>query len=572
MAALTGGTLGVIGASEFTKYASYELGGTWITGPADGVGSRSLTLSIAKNALVRKYTVRIGATRADGTTLDNSGQVRLQAQSGDSNVVVVDFGMLRTVSGIGHVAPQPAGLPGMTITSLHAFKGDAFDPNSLFAEGLFVIAVESSEPSSFEVRTERVRIGVQTTATLAQISANLWLQFPDLPSDIDIRVDNGAPAFTAPGPAQPNARDWDGNTQRVADLTKALAALSGDPHDASAFDATIALASRIPGILTLAEEASDIAFLGRIVFDGSEEKTLAFTEEGEYDVVLQLPNWVKRVQELRATLTGTAPPERVLQPVGPPIAMLSGGSGSAFDLLLDVDHSGAARLDPAKPFAELIGIRLPLRAGADGAEVRAVLYSGTDDGPTKPVDGGTTKPVDVPPAPAEAGDVWTTFDFAKPVKLDPRLTYWIVVVVGRGGASWSLGRFVPPQPAVPIRRGSAIGPWHELPNVVMDGATIGARIRAIGKPPPGAPVAALSVSVVGHSDMQVDASPLPKGASVIWVAPGATTGDAKHPVRPSVLPDVGGAPSAPTITLRITSRMTGTVKLSAVDVVAIKGP
>lgn len=570
MVAKVGTGLGGVDIGEkvlVADFAYYSPGETWIPlANADGVASRTLTRALAKNALVRRYTVRIGAARADGTTLANSGQVRLQAETGGSKIIVVDFGMLRTVSGVGLV--EGAVAPTINVCSLRSFRGDAFDTTDLFfqdcdsdPDGALVRTIEQN---TFETRTERVRLKVKTTATLAAIADNVWLQFPDLPSDIDIRVNGGAAVFTAAGVAQPNARGWDANTQRVADLTAALAALTGNSKDFSAFDADIVLASRIPGLFTLTEETVDIAFLARITFDDAEETTLTLDEEGVRDVVLALPAWVKTVQEVRLTLTGTVPLERIVEPVGPPLALRSGGSGTAYDLLLDVDHAGAARLDPAVAFNQLVAVRLPLRAGPDGAEVRAVLNVGNDDGPTAPADGGASKPVDMPPALADAGDVFTSFVFPKPVALDPKLTYWVVVVVGRGGASWSLGRFATAEAAVPIRRGAAAGPWHELPDVLLDGATVGARIRAVGKTPPTAPVAPITITVAEYENSHIDATPTPKGASVTWPAPGVISGT----THPSITP--AGPATAPTITLRVTNRMTGSVKLSAVDVVATK--
>lgn len=563
----TGVTIGLGKEQILADFTYFSLGETWIPlANGDGVASRTLILPLAKNALVRKYTVRIGAARADGTTLANAGQVRLQADDGTSKIIVVDFGMLRTVSGVGLVKDAPA----ISVCYLRAFKGDAFDTANLFTGncgGFIPLIATSIDTNVFETRTERVRLNVKTSPTtmpLSTIADNVWLQFPDLPSDLDIRVNGGASAFTAPGVAQPNARGWDENTERVADLTTALAALSGNPKDFTEFAASIVLSSRIPGLFTLAEETKDIAFLARIAFDGADDTTLTFDEEGVRDVVLPLPTWVTGVQEVRMTFTGTVPPERVLEPVGPPLALRSAGTGTAYDLLLDVDHAGTARLDPAAAFKDLVAVRLPLRAGPDGAEVRAVLNVGNDDGPTGPADGGASKPVDMPPAPADAGDVFTTFTFPKPIALDAKLTYWVVVVVGRGGASWSLGRFATAAVAVPIRRGAAVGPWHELPDVLLDGATIGARIRAVGKAPPNAPVAPITITVAGHEISHVDATPTPKGASVTWLAPGVVSGT----THPSVNPvNVAGTK---TITLRVTNRMTGSVKLSTVDVVATK--
>jgi hypothetical protein len=545
-------------AADKAEIQTYFQGKTWIPWvSAEGVTSRTVTRALGRNALVRQFRVRVAATRADATTLANSGQVRLQSSDPHDKVVVVDFGMLRTVSGVGRVPRAPD----ITIASLRAFKGDGFDTAILYSESLVGVAVAGD---TFETRTERVRLGLTTEADLAAIADNVWLQFPDLPSDLDIRINGGAPAWAAPGVAQPNTHGWDADTRQVADLTAALGALTGKADDPTPLDASIVLSSRIPGLLTLAEEAVDIAYLARIAFDGAAETTLVFDQEGRRDVVLRLPAWVKAVQEVRLTLTATVPAERILEPIGPPLALQSGGGGAAYDLLLDVDHSGAARLDPAAPFGELVAVRLPLRAGADGAEVRAVVYEGAPDSPTRPLDGGTSKPVDLAPAAADAGDVWTSFALARPPKLDPGRTYWVVVVVGRGRAAWSPGRFPTAGEAIPIRRGGSGGAWHPLPDVVLDGATVGARVRAVGTPRAATPVAPLSIGVAGHEAPPTDVLPTPKGVSAVWLAPGAVSGT-QHP---SIAP--GGSADAPTITLQLTARMTGTVKVSAVDVVATK--
>jgi hypothetical protein len=545
----------------------YEKGTTWIPWvDADGVATRTLVKPLARNALVRAYTVRVGAARADFTALANAGQVRLQAESGGSKIIVVDFGMLRTVSGIGRVGGDKA--PSLTICSLRAFRGDAFDTTDLYLEDCAAtdidgMLVRSIEQNTFETRTDRVRISVKTAAALPAIADALWLQFPDLPTDLDLRVNGGTPPWQAPGVAQPNVHGWNADTEQDVDLTAALASLAGDATDAAPLDATIVLSSRIPGQLTLDTLVEDVAYLGRITFAGSEQVTLTLPEEGDYDVDLQLPEWVKEVEELRLVATATAPTERILEPVGPPIALQAGGSGAAYDLLLDVDHAGSARLDQTLRLAELTAIRLPLRAGADGAEVRVVVHEGNAEGPIRPAAGGTTTPVDLPPAADDAGDGWTTFALPKALKLFPTTTYWAVIVVGRGAVQWSLGRFPDAASVVPIRRGMATGPWYSLPSVGAGADTLGARVRIVGKAPSTAPIAPLSIGVAG-SAATVDVTPTPKGVAATWLPPGAIIGTT-HPSFPPTT--VGGAPG---VTLRLTSRMVGSVTLSAVDVVASK--
>lgn len=554
--------IGVSSTLDLSLINYYQRGTTWIPwADADGVASRTIVKSLAHNALVRAYKVRVGAGRADFTTLANAGQVRLQSDDNGTMVIVVDFGMLRTVSDIRRIEGARAS---MTICSLRAFRGDAFDTTDLYAEncsGISILMLRSNEQNTFETRTDRVRITLQTTATLADISNALSLQFPDLPTDLDIRVNGGTPPWQAPGVAQPNVHGWNAKTEQDVDLTAALAALSGDSSDASPLDAIIVLSSRIPGRLTLDTLVEDIAYLGRISFAGSEQVVLPLPEEGEYDVALQLPDWVKNVEEVRMVVTATVPPERILEPVGPPIALQAGGSGAAYDLLLDVDHAGSARLDDTLQLSELTALRLPLRAGADGAEVRVVVHEGNGEGPLRPAAGGTTTPVDLAPAGADDGDLWTTFALPKAMKLAATTTYWAVVVVGRGAVQWSLGRFPDAQSVVPIRRGTATGPWYPLPNVGVGGDTLGARVRIVGKAPPAAPIAPITIGVVG-STATVDVTPTPKGVAATWLPAGTTVGT----THPSFAPTVAG--TAKSVTLRVTSRMVGSVTLSAVDVVA----
>src|SRR6185503_6260683 len=121
------------------------------------------------------------ASRADGTILTNSGQVRLQTETGDDKIIVVDFGMLRTVSGVGRVV----GAPSLTICYLQAFRGDAFASDQLYRENCFTgigpAFIPTAEQNTFETRTDRVRLKVRSSASLTTIANNLWLQFPDLP-------------------------------------------------------------------------------------------------------------------------------------------------------------------------------------------------------------------------------------------------------------------------------------------------------------------------------------------------------------------------------------------------------
>jgi hypothetical protein len=550
--------------------AIYRSGDTWIPQQtADGIVSRTLVKTLARNALVRRFEVIAQAQRADATTLANAGQLRLQFESGSTKFVIVDFGMLRTVGGVGVLSDEVAIQAPIIICALHAFTGADFSDEALFwsdceAQDIDAMAVRTAEQNLFEVRTERVKLQLTTEVDLATIGNRVFLEFPDLPSDLDLRIDNGPPVFVSPGAAQPNARGWDADSKQTIDLTAALSALTGTATDETSLPLQIVLASRIPGDLDLTEKTAttDISWLTRVLFEGEPQHVLDFTEEGVQDVVLPLPSWVNKVEEVRMTMTAEVPPERILPPVGPAVATLGSSTTSAVDLLLDVDHSAAALL-PAVGLAELTGVRLPLSAGEDGAEVRVLLYDGDAQGPLTVVEAAASTPVLLEAGQDETGDAWSTFSFPQPVKLSGTTPRWAVIIVGRGSVAWSLGRYGSIDTAIAVRRGSPGGPWYPLPSLLSDG-TAGARIRQMGTAPRDAPIAPLTLEGIGAAAGGVmDATPTVKGARIIWT-PKGTPGP--HG-RPLLTPQTAGGKS---ITLRITSRMTGRITLSDVDVVATK--
>jgi hypothetical protein len=102
-----------------------------------------------------------------------------------------------------------------------------------------------------------------------------------------------------------------------------------------------------------------------------------------------------------------------------------------------------------------------------------------------------------------------------------------------------------------------------LPSVIAGSAAVGARIRATGRAPSTAPIAPISVTLAGHETSQIAVTPGPKGVAAVWT-PGPSSGT----THPSVPPD--GAAGSHNVTLRLTSSMLGSVKVSAVDVVATK--
>src|SRR5437764_3174126 len=69
---------------------------------ANGASSVEQVLPLPRNALVLPpFTVTVRAGRADWTRCRDVGQVRQQGNAGGGTSVVVDFGVLRTVAGVG---------------------------------------------------------------------------------------------------------------------------------------------------------------------------------------------------------------------------------------------------------------------------------------------------------------------------------------------------------------------------------------------------------------------------------------------------------------------------------------
>jgi hypothetical protein len=324
----------------------------------------------------------------------------------------------------------------------------------------------------------------------------------------------------------------------------------------------------VPGVLTLEEDSAvtDVSYLRRILFDGEVERVVEFTTEGVLDVVLPLPEWVNQVEEVHLTLTGTIPSERVLPPVGPEVATLPSSAVPVADLILDIDHAGAARLPSDAGLSELTGVRLPLGAGIDGAEVRVVIYEGTLQAPVSSVSAASSTPVALAPSAAATEGTWTTFEFPEPIALPAERIHWAVIAVSRGTVSWTLGQFATEPETIPLRRGLPTGPWHTLPTVVP-AVHVGARIRQIGHATKEEPIAPLILDVIGaQSGGVLPVTPKPKGTSIVW------TPTALPPSTPRPRLTPSGSGSSKSISMRITSRIIGRVTLSDVTIVATKLP
>jgi hypothetical protein len=538
---------------------------------ADGIASRSLDVPLHRNALVRRFDVKVSAARAEAVLLGNAAQVRKESAASGRITVVADFGTLVTVASVGVLNAGGIHLvsgSGILIQKIKSWTGLAFSDRWLFVAPPTTGTVGAEVASFGEVRTERLLIEVSGTESLDEVLENLWVELPDPPSDLSIRIGDGPPVWSSPGPVRPGQGKWNDGEQTV-DLGPALAALTGDPDDHSPATFTLTLTSRTPGRLGLEVVAAgrDVSYLARVRPGGADSADVAFELEGMQRVPLPLPAWTAKVERVALTATATLGPERAVPPVGPAVATVlrAGGpavSTGAADLVLDPDRSACARLPVVPGLAELVALRLPLRAGPAGAEVRVVLLAAKADGePGEPLDGAVSAPVtlDPPPAVPAAGgaDAWSTFTLPAPLALEGPAP-WAALQVARGEAAWPLGLAA----GSPIRRGPPTGPWAELPPVVRDAPGVGGRLRVVGHAAKTTPLAPLVVQVEGGAALPVPdpravrVTPTPRGTPVEWTS------------SPAITPR--SAAGAKSVDLLVTSHLPGTVTLRDVMVTATR--
>lgn len=531
----------------------------------DGIQSATLALSLPRNAVIETFDVVVTARRAGAAPVHSVAQIRASGPvSASANPkLVLDFGTMRTVSGL----QVPAG---MRVVSVSAWLGMQFDAEPFYhADGLeSVLGAEGPDLAIFdaEIRSERLLVELSTddTLDLDALAEDMAVVLPEPPSDLELRIDNGAPAWVHPGPAQEGTDEeladdaWNRDGERIVHLGPALAALTGDPTRSETASFELSLQSRIPGVLAVREHARALRYIERIAFAGQAGKTLAFAGEGRVELPLTLAaqpeGQTPRIEQVRLTLAAELPPERALPPVGPDFAPLPGAAGAPLaELLVDAQRAFCVRLDHDVRLAELTTVRLPLRASADGAEARLVLWANTDKDassaqPQEPLETGTSEAMILEPG----ADDWITFAFRRPVPVDAANPPWAALLVARGTITWSLAAPAPDGAAIgDLRYGPPNGPWKRLPAPFQATGSplrgLRGRVRIVGHAPSNAPLAPLALSLAQATQATIDVTPSARDATVL-------------------LPATALAPGVEQATLVVTSRVPGDVTLRSVDV------
>jgi hypothetical protein len=522
----------------------------------NGSASVAQTLRLPRNAVAAApFPVTLRVTPGEWFLAADVAQLRAGGAPVGSGInVVVDFGVARTASAVAVLDT------GLTITNAHRWLGASFEEDSLFDFERFELGAARAFAS--EVRTERLIVTVNGASSIDVLRPALAVQLPELPADLDLRVDGGPPIWTSPGtvtagdlpadtpplrlaPGKPasGAPRWrrvGGDLVQVLDLQDVLSALVGDP-DAGPDDEreiTLALTSRIPGAIALtvpASPASLLRYRARITagfVDG--RRDVPFSAEGLATVPLALPPWALALHSASVTLAATCDATRTVPPVGPDADVLASGDAPggasgvpAAELVLDAERSMALPLGTGLGLQQLSAVRVPLRAGKSGCELRGVLLGADAVDPTAPgpaLDGGAGKPTTVDGAAAEQ---WVTLPLQSPFTLPLEGQVFVALHVARGSATLAAARVgtgAPSEGVVEVWRGAPTGPWERLP----DGAALTGlrgRLRLVGTAPGDHPIAPLRAAM-GRMPTPADGvTPSPKGVTVTLTAGSGGTSD-----------------------------------------------
>lgn len=451
--------------------------------------------------------------------------------------VIVDFGAPCTVSSINLAVP---------FSALESID----DAQVLLAP----TAVTRSSGSFAECTTRRLRVTFQAPGVPpAEVATSGSVVVAVPVSDLEVFV-NANRVWGYPGRADPTPPSKEFVIDNI-DLRQALQ----DEVDAGRVPLRVRLRARTPATLTL-------GLSGRwrlahdVVFAEGPARAVDAAEEGDVLVELPLPPDAAkaRIAAVRGTLTAQAGPERVLPATGPPL------SGKAS---LIVDPERAVVIGLAKTTTDALsavaGVRVPVRAGPDGAELRGTLRADVDGAPGAPVARGQLGPATIEPG---AGLRWVSLNLVKARKLAPGAV-WVELATTRGrvelplaasrSADWPLAG-----PTVAeVRRPTGTGGYRRL-SAVAGIETNLASIRVIGVPRANAPIFPANVGAVYPAGVDATAQ-----AQFTVAATGTVAAVAAELGDDSALVGVPRSPAAqPHVTLRVTAATAGTYTLCDVTV------
>jgi hypothetical protein len=460
-----------------------------------------LALGLSSGAIAE--TVKVGITAAPPAwqAVGAVAEVRAAAGQADqaSATLIIDFQTLRTVS-----AFQPP--PSRDVSEIRVWLGTEFSGDDITADA----SVAGSRIPFEEVQTERLHVTLDSEVSPGEFAESAMVHLPAPPADLELTV-NGRQAWSFRGPVRKDAEQWNGY-QTVVDVTAAVQQALNE----GAEGVSVLLTALQPGVLELTQHTLEVVNAHSVLYPQGPIKTLVAQSEGRQQWVLPLPDeatqW--RLKQIRLRLQGQPPAVRVLPPDGPlPL--------SDTELVLDPRHSAAVSLPQAtlSGLKRLSGLRLPVAAGAGGAELTAILYSADDGRPGKALDPGRLGPVTVP-----EGDTpqWFSLSLDRPLDLSVSAELWAVLHVTRGRLLWPLAVSAA-NPGAAVLHGLPEGPFRTLPEVPEVAAEgFAAVLRLVGEPPEDSPLPALSL---GFGDATISIPPSGDEVEAVLQLPPDTPGD-----------------------------------------------
>lgn len=511
------------------------------------------TLSLPRNAVVTStFPVTVRVVHAEWFAARDVAQLRpAPAGTAGSHALVVDFGAARTVAAVASTTAT------VGVSSVQRWLGASFEAASLAMRP----SLGAPGALASEVRTERLLVTC-TGASFEAVRAALAVRLPELPADLELRIDGGPPVWTSggavsagpltadapalrllPGTVANGSQRWRAaptgggappSFVQALDLAAIVNALTSDP-DAGPGDmreVTVSLTSRVPGAIGLDLPQAPLTLLRRVarVSGGFVEgrRDVTFAAEGRHIVPLPLPSWATALHAATFVVAGNCDASRTLPPLGPDATLLAAsqeGDGAArpdAEFVVDGERSLALRLPPDAGLLTISGFRIPLRPGSSGCEVRAVLLAAAGDpsGPGAPIDGGAGAPVVVEAAPGDE-EQWITLPLQTPYTVEAGVDLYVALHVVRGTAALAAVRLGSPssgtggeggpsvaqgqdpvEGATLVWRGPPTGPWEMVPDSA-DLRGLRGRVRVTGTAPndrPIAPVRAALGRAPGRAD------------------------------------------------------------------------
>ncbi len=542
---------------------------------ADGRKRAVLNIQLPANAIVDQFDLTLTAKRAELVKAQDVADLR-SADDRPSPSMIVDFGALRTVNAV--LLPTQH-----RNHKIFPWLGTKFDDRGILLTdpGAGTVSRGKGESrytlhyfSIAEIRTERVRIELgNEDAQLESVMQVLELSLPELPADLSLRINGGAPVWEHGGTVQLSSSSeldqngWTEKGQRLLSIAAALQAFVGVATSSALVDFTIEMTSNVPGRLAIAVGSKSIRLLHRLRFDDRDELKLEFDGEGQQQLLLSTPQGVNtEISGVSFALKGEFPLERVLPPLGPDPNQVS-------ELLLGDGRAACVRLDGGEGLAELTAVRFPLENKSSGAEARVVLWRDQGGLPVEALSEAVSEPVSW----NGNDEQWITFAFSDPVAFDPAAPVWAALIVNRGEVIWKMAT-ANASGDNPIRLGAQEGPWRALPAVFGTGTTLGSvagRVHVAGLADESKPLAALLIAL---DDIAAEQAVTPdKTTKLIQME--IPSAEIQQELPPQEIEQVAGIAEQAIVleeqnktaltgrTLTVVSRSAGSITLSKIDVI-----